>query len=144
MTALKALGWEDVTVLKDGSFGGWVEAGYPVVEGVPPEAAVLDAAVPDPDHGDASIDAALTAIPEGWGVLAADALNTELIENEDLILIDVRRAEEVSEKGRIDAPFNEQMNLPLEQFVALKDEWPADKARQSSSTAAAVIARRWP
>jgi rhodanese-related sulfurtransferase len=32
MTALGAMGWEDVLSLKGGSFGGWAEAGYPVVE----------------------------------------------------------------------------------------------------------------
>ena len=37
MTALEAMGWTDVDVLKGGSFGGWVDAGYPVAEGVPPE-----------------------------------------------------------------------------------------------------------
>ena len=89
MTALQALGWEDVKVLKDGSFGGWVEAGYPTVEGLPPAAEVLNAAEPDPLMVE-EMDRMLSSIPEGWGVITAEALNTELIENPDLILIDVR------------------------------------------------------
>ncbi len=126
MTALEALGWENVTVLKDGSFGGWVEAGYSVTEGAPIAGELLNAATPDTALV-TQIDAALSAIPEGWGVITAESLNTELIENPDITLIDVRTSAEVAEKGHINAPDNAQMNIPLEEFVARKGEWPADK-----------------
>jgi len=122
MTALEAMGWQDVKTLKGGSFGGWVEAGYAVEEGFPPEAETLDAAAPDPALV-AEIDAMLSNLPEGWGTIAADTLNTELIENPDLILIDVRRAEELADNGVIDAP--NLIHIPLEQFVGEKDLWPA-------------------
>ena len=125
MTALEALGWNNVSALTGGSFTGWVEAGFPVAEGVPPAATALDAAQPDPMMA-AQIDAMLSSIPEGWGVVANDALNLELIENEDLVLIDVRRPEERVEKGFIEAS-NEQVNIPLETFIADKALWPADK-----------------
>ena len=67
MTALEAMGWTEVKVLKGGSFSGWVEAGYPFVEGVPPEAAVLNAAAPDAALA-AEMDAMLSSVPEGFGV----------------------------------------------------------------------------
>jgi rhodanese-related sulfurtransferase len=125
MTALEALGWNNVDVLKDGSFGGWVEAGYPSVEGVPPAPEVLDAAQPDPQLA-AELEAMIAAIPEGWAGVSNEDLNLELIENSDLILVDVRRPEERAEKGIIDTP-GEQIAIPLETFVADKSLWPADK-----------------
>jgi rhodanese-related sulfurtransferase len=124
MAALEAMGYEDVKVLKGGSFGGWVEAGYPVVEGLPPDALVLNVADPDPQVA-AKMDEMLSGIPEGWGVITAETLNTELAENPDTILIDVRRQEEVDEKGMIDAA--NVIHIPIESFVEMKDMWPADK-----------------
>jgi rhodanese-related sulfurtransferase len=124
MTELGALGWEDVLSLKGGSFGGWVEAGYPVVEGAAAEAMVLNAAEPDPDLL-ALVDSAMSEIPEGWGGITAEQLNSEIAENPDLIVIDVRTQGEVDEKGVIDAP--NLITIPLEEFVQRRAEWPADK-----------------
>lgn len=123
MTALQAMGWTDARVMKDGSFTGWVEAGYPIVEGLPSEGIVLDVAAPDPGVV-AEMDAMLSGLPEGWGVIKPDALNTALIENPDLILIDVRTPAELAEKGIIAA--DNVLAIPLEEFVAMKDQWPAD------------------
>ena len=66
----------------------------------------------------------LEAVPQGFGGIAADALNTELVENPDLILIDVRRAEELESKGQIEAV--NFAHIPLEEFVAQQSMWPAD------------------
>jgi|GEM_PF-5322886 len=46
MPVLGALGWENVTTMKGGGYGGWVEAGYPTVDGLPAEAVALDVAAP--------------------------------------------------------------------------------------------------
>ena len=94
MTALGAMGWEDVKGLKGGSFGGWIEAGYPIIEGLPEAPAAMDAAEPDPAMEVLFADV-LSSIPEGWGAVTPEALNTELAENPDLIVIDVRRVDEV-------------------------------------------------
>ena len=118
LTALEALGWEDVKGLKGGSFGGWVEAGYPFVEGLPPDAEVMGAAMPDPGM-EVLMANVLSGIPEGWGGITAEALNTELVENPDLFLIDSRRVEEVEEKGTIEAA--NFAHIPLEEFVASQD-----------------------
>lgn len=125
MTALEALGWTDVKSLKGGSYGGWVEAGNPTVSGMPVEAKVIAAAEPDPAMV-MTIDAVLSNIPEGWGVVTVDNLATELVESPDFTLIDARTPGEVEEKGSID--YENQVQVPLEEFIADKSLWPADKA----------------
>jgi rhodanese-related sulfurtransferase len=124
LTALEALGWEDVRGLKGGSFAGWVEAGFPVVEGLPPEPVELNAAEPDPALV-AAMQEMLQAVPEGFGVIKVEDLNLELAENSELVVIDVRTPEEIAEKGAIDAE-NLQF-IPLEEFIAQQELWPADK-----------------
>ena len=124
LAALEGLGWENVLGLKGGSFGGWVEAGYPIAEGEIPELVALNEAEPDPELL-AQMQTMLQNVPEGYGVMTAENLNTAIVENPDLILIDVRRAEEVEEKGSIDAP--NVLFIPLEEFIASKEMWPEDK-----------------
>lgn len=124
MAALGAMGWDNITALKDNSFGGWVEAGYATVDGVPPEAEVLNAAEPNPSLA-MTFDETLSAIPDGWGVITVDDLQTELVENPDLILIDVRQDAEIEEKGSIEA--ENSAHVPLESMIDMKSDWPADK-----------------
>ncbi len=122
MTSLAAMGWQDVKALKDSSYGGWVEAGYPTVDGLPADAPALDAAQPDPALA-LSMEAMFSNLPEGWGVLTADNLALGLTENPDLVVIDVRRAEELEENGYIAG----SVHIPLEDFINNRAEWPADK-----------------
>jgi len=127
MTALQALGWNDVRALKVG-FADWADQGYPVVEGMP-EAVVLDAAQPDADLV-AKVDAALTAVKGlgvKWGIMKADALNTALVENSDLILLDVRKVSELEENGVVGVVDQELIHIALEDFVTSKADWPANK-----------------
>ena len=124
LTYLEAMGWEDVKGLKGGSFGGWMEAGYAYEEGVPAEAEMLDAAEVDPAMAAYFSDVLMNVVPDGWGVVTAESLNTMLVENPDLVVIDVRTTGEVEEKGTIDAA--NWMNIPLQDFVANKADWPAD------------------
>jgi rhodanese-related sulfurtransferase len=124
MTALGALGWDDVLSLKGGSYGGWLDSGYPTIEGAAAEAMVLKVVETDP-FLQAIFDEALSTIPDGWGGIMAEQLNTELAENPDLVVIDVRRQEEVEEKGIVDAA--NSLHIPLEEFVERRAEWPADK-----------------
>jgi len=126
LTALEAMGWENALCLKGGSFAGWVEAGYPVQTGVLPEKVALNEASPDPDAV-AAVAEMLHNVPDGYGVFAADALSTALIEDPEIILLDVRRADEVESKGYIDA--ENVVYIPLEEFVAQKDMWPAEDAK---------------
>ncbi len=122
MTALHGMGWTNVRALKY-TFADWVADGNPVADGLPEEM-VLDA-VEVPANLLASVGTA-TIMVKGmgihWGVFPAEDLNLALGENADLVVIDVRRAEEVEEKGHIDAP--NYLNIPLEDFVASQDMWP--------------------
>ncbi len=122
MTALYALGWTDVVTFHPPSYGGWVEQGYAIVEGAATEAPVLNAAQPDAAIV-AAMDEMLTSIPEGWGVITSDGLATEIIENPDLIVLDVRTEGEV-DAGTIDAP--NVIWVTLDDFTNLQDQWPAD------------------
>ncbi len=123
MVALEAMGWENVRGLTGGSFGGWVAAGYPVVEGLSLEPMELNAAEPDPAAA-AAMQTMLQNVPDGFGMLTPDNLNLALLENPDLILIDVRTAAELEANGVIEA--ENWIHVPLETFVAMKDQWPAD------------------
>jgi rhodanese-related sulfurtransferase len=125
MTALGALGWQDVRSLKGGSFGGWVSEGYPVEEGMAPEAPALNAASPDPAMV-ALMDEVFTSIPAGFGGVSVDDLASELVENPSLTLIDVRRAEEVADNGVIDA--ENLTTIPLEELISRMADWPANKS----------------
>ena len=122
MTALYSMGWTDVVTFHPPSYGGWVEQGYATVAGAAPEAMVLNAAQPGAAIV-AAMDEMLASIPEGWGVITADVLTTEIIENPDLIVIDVRKEAEVGE-GTIDAPNLDWVTL--DDFINLQDQWPAD------------------
>jgi rhodanese-related sulfurtransferase len=123
LTALEALGWEDVKCLKGGSFGGWVEAGYPVVEGVAAEPMELNAVEPAP-AAVATMQEMLHNVPDDFGGVSADDLFLAAGESPDLILIDARTSTEVEEKGIIEAA--NWIHISLEEFVNMKDMWPAE------------------
>lgn len=123
LTVLEAMGWEDVKCLKGGSFSGWMEGGYAYVEGLQPEAEMLNAVQVDPALA-AYFDEVLTNIPQGWGVTTTENLNLALVENADLVVIDARKPSEGAETGIVDAP--NWINLPLEEFVASQDLLPED------------------
>lgn len=124
MTALQTLGWENVRALVGGSFGGWANAGYEIVDGFPPEAEVLNAASPDPELL-AEVQQMMANIPQGFGVITTDDLFTKLVDNPDVLLIDVRTAGEVEENGVIES--ENQLQIAIEDFIAMKDMWPQDK-----------------
>ncbi|MEW6404218.1 MAG: rhodanese-like domain-containing protein, partial [Chloroflexota bacterium] len=51
-----------------------------------------------------------------------------LIEDPEMIVIDVRTADELAENGVIDTADVALVNIPLEEFIAQMTNWPADKA----------------
>ena len=115
MTALHAMGWTNVRALKI-TFADWVAAGNPVVAGIP-EPMVLDV-VQVGEGLTAPVDTAVNIAKDtGWGGKTAEALNTELIEKPDMILIDVRRAEEVAENGVIAIEGQTLLTIPMESFM---------------------------
>ena len=125
MTALHGMGWTNVRALKT-AFADLVAAGYPIATGAP-EAMVLSVAQPATGLVTA-VDPALVALKDkGWGGKAADALNAEIVEKPNLIVIDARTPEEIAEKGVIALADQELLTIPLESFIADKALWPADK-----------------
>ena len=125
MTALNALGWNNVKALKV-TFADWADAGNPVVAGPAPEAEVLNGAEPDPGMVN-TIDQMLSNMPKGFGGITAEDLNLALAENPDYELMDVRTLGEVEKKGYISVGEEDPIFLPLEEFIASKDLWPQDK-----------------
>jgi rhodanese-related sulfurtransferase len=125
MTELGALGWHNVLSLMGNSFGGYAEGGFPVEPGLPAEAQALNGAIPDQALW-TLVDETLAGIPEGWGAVKVDNLATELVENPDLILIDVRTPAEIEADGSIEA--ENALAIPLADLVAQRAQWPADKS----------------
>jgi len=125
MTALHGLGWTNVRALKT-PFADLGAAGYPIIPGIP-EPMVLNAAQPAAALVSA-VDPALAALKDkGWGGKAADALNTEIVERPNLVVIDARTPEEIAEKGVVALADQELLVIPMESFIADKSLWPADK-----------------
>jgi rhodanese-related sulfurtransferase len=89
--ALQTLGYDNAVNLK-GGMGAWGGEGFPTVtEPFVPEAATA------PDFDETVLTAVqdyLSNMPQGWGLIRADALNVELVENPDIFLLDVRSPEE--------------------------------------------------
>lgn len=121
MTTLETLGWTNVTSMK-GGFAAWKEAELPVVTGTPVEAESLGTYELDPMLV-CKFDTMLSELPEGWSVIAPEALAEMLAENPDIILIDVRTADEVASSGTIEGA----LTIPLEELMARRAEWPTAK-----------------
>jgi rhodanese-related sulfurtransferase len=117
--SLKALGYSNVSNLA-GGYGGWVAAEFPTTEDVieveAGEAPAFDEAV------FAAVDGYLSNLPDGFGLVRAAALNEELVENPDILLIDTRSADEWN-SGYIAGA----QHIWIDEFMASMDEWPADK-----------------
>lgn len=120
-TQMGLLGYTDVKAMVGGSYGAWLEGGYPTVEGTGEEPETLDAIEYD-EAVLASLQESLHNLPEGWGVLEPAGLNEELVEGEDIILIDVRKPEELENDGYIEGA----VHIQLEEMVNMMDEWPED------------------
>ena len=116
--ALRVLGYDNAVTLQ-GGMGAWVGEDFPTtVDPFVPEAAEA------PEINEdifAAVNTYFTEIPDGFGLIRADALNTELIENPDLILIDTRSPEEW-ERGYIAGT----EFIWINEFMANRDMWPAD------------------
>jgi rhodanese-related sulfurtransferase len=121
MTALHGMGYTNVRALKT-TFADWVDAGNPVVEGLPAPSPANTMAYP-PEITE-PFDAALAVYGvKPYGVIGADDLNLALGDNPDLVVMDVRTAGEVDEKGYVAA--DNWIHIPLEEFMAQSTVWPS-------------------
>ena len=125
MTALHAMVWTNVRALKT-TYADWVAKENPVADGLP-EPMVLDV-VQVGEGLTAPVDTAVNIAKDtGWGVKKAEDVNVALVDNPDMILIDVRRAEEVAENGVIATEGQELLTIPMESFVVDAPMWPDAK-----------------
>ena len=107
MTILFAYGYADVTSLS-GGFGGWVEAGYPVVGG----SAALDSAY-------STMLANMVAYNT---IKSADVLLAEMIEDQPPFVLDVRGESELEDGGYIEGA---SANIPLDLLAQNVDKLPS-------------------
>ncbi|MEO0563129.1 MAG: rhodanese-like domain-containing protein, partial [Chloroflexota bacterium] len=116
---LQTLGYDGAVNLQ-GGMGAWIGEDFPVTT----EATVVEAGgVPALDAEVlAAADDYISNLPQGFGLVRADALNTELIENPDIVLLDVRSPEEWDTGYIAGANF-----VWINEFMSNQDLWPADK-----------------
>jgi rhodanese-related sulfurtransferase len=120
MVALQVLGYENVRNLA-GGITAWTNGQFEVVTDPMPEAA--RGAAPDIDPAlVAAVDAYLSGIPQGFGVVQPADVSTELAENPPFLL-DVREVSEWDTDGYIEGA----VNIPLRTLAASLDLLPADK-----------------
>jgi rhodanese-related sulfurtransferase/predicted small lipoprotein YifL len=105
MTMLFAYGYTDVTSLS-GGFGGWKEAGYATVGGVPTLADNYSVMLAD---------------MTGYNTVKADALMVEMAEDTPPFLLDVRSAAELEENGHIEGA----THIPLNELAQHLDLLPS-------------------
>lgn len=118
-SSLNVLGYANAKTMK-GGYSAWVGEEFPVsTEPFVPEAGTapeVDAEVL------AAVDAYLSSLPEGYGLVGAAGVAEELAEKE-LVLIDVRSETEWNEQGYIAGA----THIWIDEFMSHQDMWPADK-----------------
>jgi len=121
--ALKLLGYTDVRNL-GGGLNAWKKANLPVVTGSVPQAAATGKA---PDIKDQALyrllDDFLSNLPDNFYATKADALNADLAEGKQVVLIDVRTDKEFNNDGYIAGA----IHLPFSDFMANLGQVPKDK-----------------
>lgn len=123
MMSLRLLGYTDVVNL-GGGIGGWAKAEL-ALEKSAPVAAAATGATPTVDAAAlAALDAMITAMPEGFGVVKAADLNVELASEAKPVIVDVRTAEEVAADSAIEG----SLFIPITELTARLAELPQDKA----------------
>lgn len=119
--ALNLLGYSNAVSLRSG-INAWTAAGgETVLESTP---AVAAGAFPEVDADLwATIDAYLTNLPQGFGLISAEDLNLALAEDTPPFILDVREASEFAQ-GHIEGA----VNIPLRELGANLDRLPARDA----------------
>jgi rhodanese-related sulfurtransferase len=125
MTALHGLGWENVKALKT-PFADWVSAGNPTGDGLPDPSLIEENMI----EFDPALVAGLDAMLQVYGVkpfggIDAEAFNSALFENPDMVVVDVRTEAELVEQGVIDSGDVEFVHISLQDFIANMGQWPA-------------------
>ncbi|MBE0688393.1 MAG: rhodanese-like domain-containing protein [Anaerolineaceae bacterium] len=114
-TILNMLGYTNVRNMSAG-MDGWIKAELPVEEGLAP-AKEISTAIIENEALYLAIKEFANNPPEGWASVKNTDVNEMMINGEDLILIDARRADEY-EAGYVDPA----INIPLEEVMASLEE----------------------
>ncbi|MFW5772770.1 MAG: rhodanese-like domain-containing protein [Phototrophicaceae bacterium] len=121
MVALQLLGYTNVRNLAGGA-NAWIAEEYGTIEGLPEVydggGADLDPAIVE------TVDTYLSGLQDGFGQVRPDAVFTELLENPDIFLLDVREPEEWEADGYIEGA----VQVPLRTLAASLDQLPEDKS----------------
>jgi rhodanese-related sulfurtransferase len=122
MMALRLLGYTDVVNL-GGGIGAWSKASLVLEPGLPAEAQVLSE--PEVDAARlAALDAYFSALPDGFNVVKAPDLNTEIASGTVPFILDVRTEAEKTADGYIEG----SVFIPVNDLPANLAQLPADKA----------------
>jgi rhodanese-related sulfurtransferase len=121
MMTLQLLGYTNVKSLANG-FNAWKTANLPVATGKPADPVAGKAPDVDKDLL-AALDKYLSGLPDGFGTIAAAALNDQLAAAKPFLL-DVREEKEVSDNGKI----ADSVNIPTRTLFRSLDKLPQDKS----------------
>lgn len=122
MAALRMLGYTDVVNLGGGT-GAWTKAGFPLEAGLPAPAESISTTLVDAFRL-STLDAYLSALPEGFNTIKAADLNMELGNNPAPFVLDVRTETEKTDDGMIEG----SVFIPINDLPANLAQLPTDKA----------------
>jgi len=105
LAILGANGYENVSSLK-GGFGGWVDAGYPVV-------AAAGSQESAEGHDLASAYTTMLDTMEAYNTIDADGLFEQMVVDQPPFILDVRTTAEVEDNGHIEGA----VNIPLDELA---------------------------
>lgn len=120
VAALRMLGWTDVANLNGGT-GAWLKAEFQLEAGIPEAAVAGEAPIVD-DKMLAGLDAFLAGLPDGFDLVKAADLNSELAEG-SVLVIDVRTPAETA-TGYIEGA----VLVPVTEFMPALADLAPDKA----------------
>lgn len=121
LEALRMLGYTNVKSLS-GGFTAWKDGNFPIMKDTP--GAPVAGAKPEVDAELlAAIDKYLSALPEGFSLVAPTALKEQLAVAKPFLL-DVREAKEVTDNGMIEG----SVNVPIRALLKSLDKLPQDKS----------------
>ena len=119
LSALRLLGYENVRNL-GGGMGAWTKAELPVATGMPEAPQAGEAPEIENQALFTMLDDYLSNLPEGFGAINAEGLNTQLVEAQPFLL-DVREVAELESAGYIEG----SVHIPYAEVMANLDQLPA-------------------